>query len=71
MSQVKMPPNIEIAIMRVKELSGKRAFTPVASAMPMLESSRAASGVPREFSTPKRTGASPARERLNIMRVVM
>ena len=46
MNQVKIAPNIEIAIISVNELSGYTTFNKVASAMPELDSSNAFSGMP-------------------------
>ncbi|MNP72683.1 hypothetical protein D3C76_1692880 [compost metagenome] len=71
MNQVKMAPNIEMAIIRVNEVSGKNTLSTVARAMPMLDSIRALTGIPRLLSAPMAAGAWPARDRLNIMRVVI
>ena len=71
MNQVKIAPNIEIAIIRVNELSGYTTLSNVARAMPELDSSNALSGMPFLLSAPMDLGAKPARDRLNIMRVVM
>ncbi len=71
MNQVKIAPNIEIAIIRVNELSGYTTFSRVARAMPELDSNKAFNGIPLLLKAPMDLGAKPARDRLNIMRVVM
>ncbi len=68
---VNSAPNIEIAIISVNEVSGYSTFSTVAMAMPLVDSSSAFSGVPLRVSLPSAAGAWPARDRLNIMRVVM
>jgi len=71
MNQVKIAPNIEIAIIKVNELCGYTTLSNVARAMPELDSSNAFSGMPLLLKAPMALGAKPARDRLNIMRVVM
>ncbi|MNR13993.1 hypothetical protein D3C85_1304380 [compost metagenome] len=57
MNQVKIAPNIEIAIIRVNELSGYRMLSKVARAIPELESNSAFSGIPVLLNTPMDFGA--------------
>ena len=71
MNHVNMAPNMATAIISMKDCSGLMMLNSVATAMPRQDSSSAGSGTPREFTRPSTAGAWPARERLNIMRVVM
>ncbi|MCY1559817.1 hypothetical protein D9M68_968900 [compost metagenome] len=64
-------PNIEIAIISVKAVSGYNTFSTAAIPIPLVDSSNAFSGVPLRVRRPSADGAWPARDRLNIMRVVM
>ncbi|MNV71830.1 hypothetical protein D3C71_1648710 [compost metagenome] len=57
MNQVKMAPNMEIAIIRVKELSGYITFSKVARAMPELDSNKALNGMPLLLNAPIALGA--------------
>ncbi|MCY1446736.1 hypothetical protein D9M71_633230 [compost metagenome] len=57
MNQVKIAPNIEIAIIKVKELSGYNTLSKVARAMPELDSNKAFSGIPVLLNTPMDLGA--------------
>ena len=69
--QANSEPKAEIDTMRMKAECGAMTLSSPASAIPPLETSNADSGTPRALRVPKRAGASPARARLNIMRVVM
>ncbi|MNJ73593.1 hypothetical protein D3C77_704090 [compost metagenome] len=55
----------------MKAVSGYITFSTTAMAMPLVDSSSAFSGVPLLVRRPNKAGAWPARDRLNIMRVVM
>ena len=66
-----MAPKDEMDTISVNADCGATTLRTAATATPMLDSSSACSGTPRALSVPKRRGASPARDRLNIMRVVM
>ncbi|MNH43448.1 hypothetical protein D3C79_1053550 [compost metagenome] len=57
MNQVKIAPNIEIAIIRVNELSGYRMLSKVARAIPELESNNAFNGIPVLLNAPMDFGA--------------
>ncbi|MNP76688.1 hypothetical protein D3C76_1739790 [compost metagenome] len=57
MNQVKMAPNMEIAIIKVNELSGYRMLSKVARAMPELDNNRAFSGIPLLLNLPMDLGA--------------
>ncbi|MNY68567.1 hypothetical protein D3C86_2063540 [compost metagenome] len=52
-----MAPNMEIAIIRVKELSGYITFSKVARAMPELDSNKAFNGMPLLLNAPIALGA--------------
>ena len=70
-SHANIVPKAEIDTMRIYADLGETTLSTAANAMPRLESSSACTGTPRRLSVPKRRGAWPARDRLNIMRVVM
>ena len=71
MPQVSIAPNIDKEIITGKALPGSMLYTIAATAMPLADSINAFIGTPLSLILPKNAGASPARDKLNIMRVEM